>query len=71
MRAERSRAGGKFLSRERGAQNEVEPELVAKYRPPPLGGPIIFRLDASSLALVAEMLGIDVMQLEERYGASH
>lgn len=65
MRADRTRAGGRHLLRERDGFGE--PIAVEVYEPAPMRGPMIERLQPASLAAIAEWMGCTVEGLMERY----
>lgn len=69
MRAQETRRGGRYVARERGSI-ETETEATPITLPPIPRGMLIQRLNAASLALVAEMLGCGVADLEQRYGCA-
>lgn len=59
-------AGGRWLARQ---QQEAVPEQIPDPKPPeaPKRAPLIFRLNAESIAAVAEWYGISVQELEKRF----
>ncbi len=67
VRAQETRTGGRYIAQQRGSEKEVEAPTV--MLPPIPRGMLIERLGAASLALVADMLGCGVDELERRYSA--
>lgn len=65
MRADRTRAGGRHLLRERDGYGE--PIAVEVYEPTVMRGPMIERLDGASLVAVAGWMGCTVEGLLGRY----
>lgn len=66
MQAQQTRAGGRYIAQERGSEEQMysTPMLTPAPR-----GMLIERLSAASLTFVAEMLGVQVDELERRYCA--
>lgn len=65
MRADRTRAGGRHLLRERDGYGE--PIAVEVYEPTRMRGKLIERLDGASLVAIAEWMGVTVEGLIGRY----
>lgn len=67
MRAEQTRRGGRYVARERGSETESAPNDCNLVAVPLHQFPLIERLRPQSLALVAELLGVGVDELQNRY----